>query len=131
MKLSTASSYAIHALVNLASREQSTLTPSHLVAEAEGMSEGFLLKVLGLLVRAQILLAVKGPNGGYRLARSAHKITLLEIIEAVDGPIRGDAALGPGEGDAGLQRRAQAVCERVADQTRRQLGRVTVANLAK
>ena len=92
MKLSAASSYAVHALVNLAGREQGGPVPSHLVAEAEGMSERFLLKVLGSLCPAQILLGLKGPNGGYRLARPANKITLLDIIEAVDGPIRGDAA---------------------------------------
>jgi DNA-binding IscR family transcriptional regulator len=55
MKLSAASSYAVHALVNLAGREEGEPVPSHLIAEAEGMSEGFLLKALGLLVRAQIL----------------------------------------------------------------------------
>ena len=130
MKLSAASSYAVHAVVNLAGREEGEPVPSHLIAEAEGIPERYVLKVLLLLVRAQILLAVKGPNGGYRLARPAIKITLLDIIEAVNGPIRGDASLGPGEGDAGLQRRLETACELLAAKTRRQLARVTVADLA-
>ena len=36
-------------------------------------------------------MSIKGPNGGYRLARSPSDITVLEIVEAVDGPIRGQA----------------------------------------
>jgi Rrf2 family transcriptional regulator, iron-sulfur cluster assembly transcription factor len=126
MKLTAASSYAVHALVNLAGREQGALVASHLIAEAEGLPERFLLKVLLPLVRAQILLGLKGPHGGYRMARPANKITLLDVIEAVDGPIRGEAP----QGDSALQTRLQAIYERVSDQARRQLGRVTVADLA-
>ena len=46
-----------------------------------------LFKILQRMVRANILLSKRGPGGGYTLARPAKEITLLEIIEAVDGPI--------------------------------------------
>jgi Rrf2 family protein len=131
MKLSTASSYAVHALVNLAGRKEGALVPTRQIAQAEGVPEYYLLKILTLLARAQFLLSVKGPNGGYRLARPAHKIKLLEILEAVDGPLRAEVPPADGKADAGLRARLQTVYERVADQTRRQLGRVTVADLAK
>src|SRR5262249_41696424 len=62
---------------------------SHIIAQDRGIPERFLLKVLKPLVSEQILVSVKGPNGGYRLARPAKEISVLEIIEAVDGQIRG------------------------------------------
>jgi DNA-binding IscR family transcriptional regulator len=71
--------------------------------------------VLQSLVSAQVLLSVKGPSGGYRLARPAGKVTLLEVVEAVDGPIRGGAPLGPAGPDAGLRRRLDQVCVHLAE----------------
>src|SRR5215472_13215628 len=91
MRLTRASSYALHAIVYLAAKKQNEPMPSHLVAQARGIPERFLLKVLKPLVSARVLLSVKGPNGGYRLARPANDITMLDILEAVDGPIRGQA----------------------------------------
>jgi len=64
---------------------------SHKIAQERGIPERFLLKVLKPLVSARVLMSIKGPNGGYRLARSPSDITVLEIVEAVDGPIRGQA----------------------------------------
>ena len=74
---------------------------SHHIAAARGIPDRFLLKVLKPLVSARILLSLKGPHGGYRLARKAEEISLLDVLEAVDGPIRGQAPLteegsGPG-----------------------------------
>jgi Rrf2 family transcriptional regulator, iron-sulfur cluster assembly transcription factor len=129
MNLSTASHHAVRAVVHLAAHIDRGLAPSHVIAQAEGISELYLLKILNRLMRAQILIVVKGPNGGYRLARPANKITLLEVLEAVNGPIRGVAGLTRGQGDANIQAQVQALCERVAGQTRRVLGRVTVEDL--
>ena len=89
MKLTRASSYAIHALVFMAAQKQNKPVASHLVAQARGIPERFLLKVLKPLVSARVLQSIKGPNGGYRLAKGPHEISLLEVLEAVDGPIRG------------------------------------------
>src|ERR1700746_265942 len=89
MRLTRASSYAFHAFVFMASQKQNRPVPSHLVARAEGIPERFLLKVLKPLVSARILRSVKGPNGGYRLAQPAKDVSLLDVIEAVDGPVRG------------------------------------------
>ena len=90
MKLTRASSYALHALAYMASEgNPDEPIASHKIAEARGIPERFLLKVLKPLVSARVLLSIKGPNGGYRLAKDPAHITMLEILEAVDGPIRG------------------------------------------
>ena len=84
MKLSRASSYALHAVAFMAGRKDNTkAVASHHIAAARGIPDRFLLKVLKPLVSAQILLSVKGPNGGYRLARSPSDISMLEVVEAV------------------------------------------------
>ncbi len=93
MKLTLASVYALHALAHMAEQKDDRPIASHKIAEAQGVPERFLLKVLKPLVTADppVLLSIKGPNGGYRLARPASEITLREVVEAVDGPIRGQA----------------------------------------
>src|SRR5271166_2183393 len=101
MKLTRASSYALHAVAYMAAEGEDKPVASHHIARARGIPERFLLKVLKPLVSARVLRSVKGPHGGYRLARPATKVTVLEIIEAVDGPIRGTAPLaaeGSGNG---------------------------------
>jgi Rrf2 family protein len=103
---------------------------SHRIADERKIPERFLLKVLKPLVSAQILLSIKGPNGGYRLARAANDITMLEVVEAVDGPIRGGAPVNPREPDTSLFRRLDQVCTQIAEQARKQLGRVRVSELA-
>jgi Rrf2 family protein len=130
MKLTAAGRYALRALAHLAALEGNTWVASHDIARPCGIPEDFLLKVLKRLATAGLLHSLKGPNGGYRLARPAKSITLLEIVEAVDGPVRG---LVPGvESAAGAQldRRLAAVCDAAADAARKELQKVRLSALA-
>ena len=131
MKLSRASSYALHALEYLAARGQDALVTSHHIARGRGIPGLYLLRVLKPLVSAQILQSLKGPNGGYRLARPATKITMLEVVEAVDGPIRGLAPLSQeaGHHGGGLDPRLAAVCDQAAALLRGRLGKVRLSDL--
>lgn len=130
MKLSRASSYALHAVAFLVERKESRPFPSHTIARARGIPEKFLLKALKPLVSARVLLSVKGPNGGYRLARPAAQISLLEVVEAVDGAIHGQVPFGEGNGNLRVDRQLEAVCNQAAEQTRQQLHKVSMAQLA-
>src|SRR4051794_15527683 len=109
MKLTHASSYALHAVVFLASQKENRPVASHQIAKARGIPERFLLKVLKPLVSARVLASIKGPNGGYRLARSANEMTMLEIVEAVDGPLNG--RVQPSRDS--LERRLETICGEV------------------
>jgi Rrf2 family protein len=130
MKLTRASSYALHAVVYMAAQKEDKPIASHLIAQARGIPERFLLKVLKPLVSAQVLLSIKGPNGGYRLARPASDITMLEVLEAVDGPIRGQAPFSREDPHSPLNRKLDHICNLAADQARKQLGKVKVSELA-
>jgi Rrf2 family protein len=131
MKLTHACGYAIHAVAYLAKQKDDHLIASRQIAEAQGLPERFLVKVLKPLVSAQVLLSLRGPNGGYRLARPARSITLLEIVEAVEGPIRGQVPLlDTRNGEDRFSRRLEAVCAETADLVRQRLQKVRLSDLA-
>jgi Rrf2 family protein len=130
MKLTRASSYALHAVVHMACQKKNDPVASHNIAQARGIPDRFLLKVLKPLVSAQVLSSVKGPNGGYRLARPPSEITMLEILEAVDGPIRGSAPPLYTDKDTSLRKRLDDICNQSAEQTRKHLGKVKISELA-
>ncbi len=131
MKLSRASSYAASAVAYMAARKQDSPVASHIVAKELGIPELFLLKVLKSLVSARILGSLKGPNGGYRLVRPAKDVSLLEIVEAVDGPIRGEVpTVGADKSDGKFDKKLETVCKETAELVRERFGKVRVANLA-
>jgi DNA-binding IscR family transcriptional regulator len=78
-----------------------------------------------------LLHSNKGPHGGYRLARPAKSTTLLEIVEAVDGPLRGLVPALEAPDGGKLNRQLAAVCDQAAETTRKQLQKVRLADLAR
>lgn len=82
--VSEAASLALHSTVLLAEEGDSILTTKEM-ARRLGASEAHLSKVLQRLTRAGLVESVRGPRGGFRLAREADKITLLEVWEAIEG----------------------------------------------
>src|SRR5207237_4273282 len=119
MKLSRATSYAIHAVVFMATQKHDHPIASHHIAEAQSIPERFLLKVLKPLVSVRVLHSVKGPNGGYRLAKMPREISLLEVVEAVDGSLRGQASFTRDQTDSRLNRRLDMICDKATEQTRK------------
>jgi Rrf2 family protein len=87
MKLSRSTGYAVLAVGYIAQRQGQGVVLSQAIAEAYEIPLEYLLKILQQLVRANILRSKRGPRGGFSLARTTTKITMLEIIEAVDGPM--------------------------------------------
>jgi Rrf2 family protein len=132
MKLTSASVYAVRGLAFLAQHPGDRPVSAATIAGAEGMPELYLRKVLKPLASAGVLLSLRGPGGGYRLGRPAKAVSLLDVVEAVDGPIRGDvprwatAPMG-----ARLDGRLQLVCDAVAEAVRKRLRRVNIADLAE
>jgi Rrf2 family protein len=129
MRLTRASSYALHAVAYMAVQKSDRPVASHKIAQERGIPERFLLKVLKPLVSARVLLSIKGPNGGYRLARPASDISMLEILEAVDGPIRGIAPLTE-ENNGPLNNKLEAICKECADDVRKKLEKIKMSTVA-
>jgi len=86
MKLGEGVEAAIHSAATLAGVEGGATMPGAALAAQFGLSASYLLKHLNALAGAGILESVPGPAGGYRLARPAERISLLDIVLAVEGP---------------------------------------------
>ena len=86
MKLGEGVEAAIHSTIVLAEMDEGATLPAQALAEYHGVSASYLLKHLKALVDAKVLESVPGPAGGYRLARRTDRISLLDIVLAVEGP---------------------------------------------
>src|SRR5262249_22810459 len=118
------------ALAHLAGADGRPVT-SLAIAEARGLPHLPLMKVLHALVAARLLRSGRGPRGGYRLARPAPRVTLLEVLEAVGrppAPRPGRARVGGG--DSRSDRRLEAGCRGAAAAVRRRLAGVRLSALA-
>jgi len=91
LKLSEATALALHTMVIIA-EEESPISASPM-AEQLCASEAHIFKVLQQLVRAGLLRSKRGPHGGYMLARSPDEITLMDVYEVFEGPMRRDGCL--------------------------------------
>ncbi|MFI5937687.1 RrF2 family transcriptional regulator [Actinoplanes sp. NPDC051494] len=83
MKMSGGVEWALHCCVVLTAADQPV--PAARLAELHDVSASYLAKQLQLLSRAGLVASVQGHAGGYRLTRPAEQITVLDIVEAVDG----------------------------------------------
>jgi len=87
MKISEAASLALHTMALLADSPGVWISLRE-IAEALGVSENHLAKVLQRLVRRGLLVSTRGPRGGFRLAVEPERVTLLDVYEAIEGPYR-------------------------------------------
>ncbi|MEK7298358.1 MAG: Rrf2 family transcriptional regulator [Candidatus Margulisiibacteriota bacterium] len=79
--------YALRALIALAQLPTDAGCSTMFLAEKSNTPRKFLESILSTLRSAELLISQKGPRGGYRLTRPAQSISLLEIVEAVEGPL--------------------------------------------
>jgi Rrf2 family protein len=85
LKISDSASLAIHAMLHIADSDK-TQTAAN-IAASQGVSKSQLSKVMLRLARMGLLSSKRGPWGGFVLGRPADRIVLLEIYEAIDGPV--------------------------------------------
>jgi Rrf2 family protein len=128
MKLSRTVAYALQATLQLARKEDARPVPCSRLAADGRMPERFLLQILRNLVTHGILGSTRGVDGGYSLQRSPADISLLEVIEAVDGPL--DCPLPVHEGlPESSWTKLECALREVTERSRRELRAVTLAHL--
>ena len=112
MKLSTKGRYAVMAMVDLAGHSRGNPVALADIAERQEISLSYLEQLFVKLRRADLVESVRGPGGGYRLARSPDAIRISEIMEAVDETV---SAMHQGAGASGgtSGTRAQSLTNRL------------------
>ena len=87
MRLTREGEYAVRTVLYLVTKGSDEITRRRDVSEAMEIPHDFLGKIAQKLAHAKILEIRQGPKGGYRLIPSPDEITILDVIEAVEGPI--------------------------------------------
>lgn len=119
MEFTREADYAMRAVVHLARLPMGSRVPTANIAEEEHIPRPFLSKVISHLVTARLVTTMRGRGGGVALARPPEEITLLQVTEAVDGPI----VVNPSD--------AHDIWDDVRDSLIDGLSAVTMADLAR
>ena len=88
MQLSTKGRYAVMAMVDLAGHGSGSSVPLASIADRQHISVAYLEQLFMKLRRAGLVKAIRGPKGGYQLARAASDISVADIMTAADEPVR-------------------------------------------
>jgi Rrf2 family protein len=139
MRMSDGVEWSAHSCVLLAFLPPDRALTAARLAEYHGVPAAYLAKHLQSLARAGLVETTKGPRGGYRLARPATEITMLDVVEAIEGDEpafrcseirrRGPAAVPAREYRAKCG--IHAAMNRADDAWRRELRNTTIAELAR
>lgn len=88
MTLGSKGDYSVRAVLDLARAYGKARRKAREIAGRMAIPPKYLPQVLGDLIRAGLVESVAGPDGGYSLARAPGDISLLEVVEAAEGPVR-------------------------------------------
>jgi Rrf2 family protein len=88
MQITRASDYAVRVMIHLAGLPLGSSMRQSELSNATDVSGHFLSKVLQQLVRSRLIRSQRGAGGGYTLAVSAQSVSLLDVVEAIEGPVR-------------------------------------------
>ena len=121
MQITRQADYAVRAILYLAQLDPGTRASTAQIAREQHIPLTFLAKIVSQLSAAGVVRATRGAHGGVTLARPADEITLLDIVEAIDGPIMlSDCTLNPTTCNASDQCVVRVVwCETRADLVKR------------
>ncbi|HEY7901086.1 MAG TPA: Rrf2 family transcriptional regulator [Caulobacteraceae bacterium] len=98
MQLTTKGRYAVMAMAELASRSSDCATTLASIAESQQISKPYLEQLFSRLRRRGLVRSVRGPGGGYRLARTASTTSVADVVAAVDESLRATRCAGHGPG---------------------------------
>src|SRR5512143_772894 len=94
MQITRQADYAVRAVLHLARMGNTERAATSTVAKEQNIPPSFLAKIISQLSIAGLLHTSRGARGGVTLAREPKDITLLEVIEAIDGPIQLNECVG-------------------------------------
>jgi len=129
MRVSRSTGYALLAVGYIAQHQEQKIVLSQNISKEYDIPLEYLLKILQQLVRANVLRSKRGPHGGFSMARPAKKISMLQIIEAVDGPMLSQMNLAEHTHRARFSVRAEKAYEKAIAQARAVFAKTKLSNL--
>ena len=87
MKISTKGRYGLRTLMDIAAHQVKGPVNLNDIAERQGISAKYLWQIMNLLKTAGLVRGTRGPKGGYILLRDPASITLLDVIQVLEGPV--------------------------------------------
>jgi Rrf2 family cysteine metabolism transcriptional repressor len=87
MKISTKGRYGLRAMVDIAVNSMGDFIPLKLIAERENISENYLEQVFSILRKSDLVKSIRGSQGGYALSKDPSKITVGEVLRALEGEL--------------------------------------------
>ncbi len=132
MELTRKGEYAIRGIIYLAQQPPGKMALISEIAEAAEVPQTFLAKIFQSFAKLGIVNSFRGTGGGFTLGRPASRITLREVVEAVEGPIMPNRCLmDNGSCDRGIECLVHPVWRKVQSQVVQILESVTIEELAK
>lgn len=129
MKLSTRGKYGLYAMFYLAQQQGKGPQSLHNVASI-GVPKQYLEQLLGNLRRAGLVTTVRGAQGGYQIAKPPGEITLLDIMDAMEGPIElTECVSEESHCDRSCDCPVRHVWQRVTDSINSELARITLGGM--
>ncbi len=131
MRLTTKGRYAVTAMLDLAFHSQSKPVTLTEIAARQTISLSYLEQLFARLRKADIVVGVRGPGGGYKLSRNADLINIAEIISAVDEPIDSTKCGGQSNCQQNQPCLTHDLWMGLSDQIRNYLRGITLSELLK
>lgn len=131
MELTRKGEYAIRGIIYLARQPQGKVVLVSEIAEATEVPQTFLAKIFQSFAKLGLVHSYRGTGGGFVLGRPAARITLREVVEAVEGPILPNRCLTGGPCEYGRDCNVHPVWARVQQQVVEILDAVTIEDLAR
>lgn len=129
MKISRSTGYALVAVGYIAQNYKDGAVLAARISKEYNIPLEYLLKILQQLVRANVLRSKRGPRGGFFLSRTADNITLLEVIEAVDGPLMSHLHLAELTDNSPFSQKMENVCRKAIEEVRDIYGRAKLSTM--
>ncbi|MHC4573937.1 MAG: RrF2 family transcriptional regulator [Planctomycetota bacterium] len=129
MKISRSTGYALLAAGYIAQHQKQGIILSQDISKKYNIPLEYLLKILQQLVKANLLRSKRGPRGGFSLAKPLKKITLLQVIEAVDGPMVSQLHLAEHAKGEKYSARVENIYDKAIAQARTVFERAKLADL--
>jgi len=129
MRVTRSTAYALLAVGYIARKHGDGLVPAEDISQRYDIPLEYLLKILQQLVRADVLRSKRGPRGGFSLAKTTNQISLLDAIEAVDGPLTGELNLPKRTKNDRYSAKVQQTYDEAISGARSVLQRTTLSSL--